>query len=309
MGWREVHRIVFRLLAAALLLSSAGCSIDDDRDVCCGNVVVEYRYLPYGVDELPTYIASMRHFVFDGDGRYVCEVGDGSNSRRQRFTLPDGDYTMVTLGNAGGSLKFDPEEQTLGTLEAELATQTRAGLYANCDELYWGVCPMHVSGRGEHRFEMRMNNIHSHLHVKVVWHNMPSHVGDYRMELCDVPVGYSLSPDRSYCVDDKIMPALNGSLGSHTLTVPLRAQELRAEFVTLRYTNDTIPCFRLWFGDEAVTGPIDLSRAFGVWGWRPESTAVQEYRIQLTIYSDDTVEVKPWVEADIEDWQDGGSFG
>lgn len=149
MGWREVHRIVFRLLAAALLLSSAGCSIDDDRDVCCGNVVVEYRYLPYGVDELPTYITSMRHFVFDGDGRYVCEVGDGSNSRRQRFTLPDGDYTMVTLGNAGGSLKFDPEEQTLGTLEAELATQTRAGLYANCERTLLGSVPDARVGRGE----------------------------------------------------------------------------------------------------------------------------------------------------------------
>lgn len=310
MIFSEVNSIGFRYwVVIVLMLSAVGCSVGDDRDMCCGNVVVTYRYLPYGVDELSTYIDTMRHYVFDGEGRYVGEVGDGCSNRCQQFMLPDGDYTMVTLGNVRSDMGFDVGGCTLESLELELLEQTRSGAYDNSDEIYWGFCPMHIEGRGEHRFEMRMNNIHSHLHVKVVWYNMPSYVGDYRMELSGVPVGYSLTPSRAYGVDDKYMPSGNGALGVHALSVPLRAQELHGEFVTFRYDDDTIPTFRLWFGDEAITGEIDLGRAFGVWGWRPESTAVQEYRIQLTIYSDDTVEVKPWVETDVEDWEDGGSFG
>lgn len=86
------------------------------------------------------------------------------------------------------------------------------------------------------------------------------------------------------------------------------SQELYGEFVTLRYTNDHIPVFRLWFGDEAVTGDIDLSRAFREWGWYPSRTHVQKYRILLKLFGDGSVEVSPWVEASIEDWVSGGTF-
>ena len=89
---------------------------------------------------------------------------------------------------------------------------------------------------------------------------------------------------------------------------PLKAQELRGEFVTMRYTAEHIPVFRLWFGDKAVTEPIDLRRAFRTWGWNPDAAAVQEYRIQLTLFADGSVEVRPWIDADVEDWQDGGTF-
>ena len=83
---------------------------------------------------------------------------------------------------------------------------------------------------------------------------------------------------------------------------------MRGEFVTLRYTADQIPVFRLWFGDKAVTEPIDLRRAFRTWGWNPDAAAVQEYRIPLTLFADGSVGVRPWIDADVEDWQDGGTF-
>ena len=44
------------------------------------------------------------------------------------------------------------------------------------------------------------------------------------------------------------------------------------------------------------------------WGWNPDAAAVQEYRIQLTLFADGSVEVRPWIDADVEDWQDGGTF-
>lgn len=224
------------------------------------------------------------------------------------FSLPDGDYTLLTLGNAESPLAFEAGDRTLATLEMELAGLTPSGEYLDADELYWGVCRMHVDGSRQQTFTTYMNNIHCHLHVKVMWHNMPEDVGAYRMEIGQVPVGYSLCPDRCHTVGDKLIPAGNGKLATHVERTPLKAQELRGEFVTMRYTAEHIPVFRLWFGDKAVTEPIDLRRAFRTWGWNPDAAAVQEYRIQLTLFADGSVEVRPWIDADVEDWQDGGTF-
>lgn len=308
MRFPTIYRWTLALATLFGALSQGGCAIDDDRDICCYNTLMEFSYVPYGIEELTTYIHSFRHFVFDDQGRFVCEILHGKDLRRQRFDLPEGDYTMISLGNAEQQLAFDASDHTLRSLEMELAQRTASGKYLNADELYWGICPMHVVKGNDNRFVTRMNNIHCHLHVKVVWYNMPEEVGDYRLELSGVPVGYSLNPESCYRVDDKILPAINGNLETYVRRTPLKAQELQAEFITMRYTDDTLPVFRLWFGEQAVTEPIDLGRAFETWGWRPQATAVQEYRIQLTIYSNGTVEVRPWIDADVEDWQNGGTF-
>lgn len=305
---RRVHKWVFSAAVLIEAMLSGGCAIDDDRDICCDNALMEFKYLPYGVEELTTYIHSLRHYVFDSGGKFYGEILHDGAAGRLRIDLPEGDYTMLTLGNADQDLVFDASDHTLRTLEMELTHCTSSGQYLNADELYWGVCPMHIAQGTRNHFVTYMNNIHCHLHIKVMWYNMPEDVGEYRMELSEVPVGYSLNPDNCYQVDDKRMPACNGHLATYVQTTPLKSQELQTEFVTMRYTDETIPVFRLWFGDRAVTGSIDLSRAFKTWGWRPEATAVQEYRIQLMIYSNGTVEVRPWIDADVEDWQNGGTF-
>lgn len=308
----RLRNIRFLRFAVAMLLAVVplwGCSLDDDRDVCCDNLRMEFRYVPYGIEELPTYIHRMRHFVFDASDRFVCELPSGPDLRLLRFKLPPGEYTMLTVGNLESRMEFRSGDRSLKTLEMELLEFTESGNCRNSDELYWGFCRFRVVRGPAQRFVTYMNNIHCHLHIKVLWHNMPEYVGDYRMELQDIPRGYRLDPSQSRAVSDKVVPAINGRLCTHELEVPLRSQELRAEFVTLRYTSDYIPVFRLWFGDRAVTGPIDLRRAFRTWGWNPDATAVQEYRIQLTLFSDGAVEVRPWIDADVEDWQNGGTFG
>ena len=79
---------------AGLCLLLCACSLEDDRDICCGNIRMEIRYVPYGVEELATYIRSLRHFVFDAGGRFVREIPSGEPIRMLRFSLPDGDYTL-----------------------------------------------------------------------------------------------------------------------------------------------------------------------------------------------------------------------
>lgn len=305
---KRLHTWHILLAMAIALLSGVGCAIDDDRDVCCGNICMETKYLPYGVEELTTYIHSLRHFVFDQDGVFLCEVPAGRDLQTTRFSLPTGSYTMLTIGNSEQLLNFHAEDHTLNSLEVELTNTTPSGKYRNADELYWGVCSMEVDETKRNTFVTYMNNIHSHLHIKVLWNNMPEDVGDYRMELQQVPIGYTLGPDGYYTVGDKIIPLNNDTLATYVRRTPLKAQELQDEFITVRYTRNHIPVFQLWFGDKAVTQPIDLSRAFNTWGWNPEATAVQEYRIQLTLFADGSVEVRPWIDADVEDWQDGGTF-
>ena len=92
---------------AGLCLLLCACSLEDDRDICCGNIRMEIRYVPYGVEELATYIRSLRHFVFDAGGRFVREIPSGEPIRMLRFSLPDGDYTLLTLGNAESPLAFE----------------------------------------------------------------------------------------------------------------------------------------------------------------------------------------------------------
>ena len=66
---------------AGLCLLLCACSLEDDRDICCGNIRMEIRYVPYGVEELATYIRSLRHFVFDAGavscGRFPPESRSG----------------------------------------------------------------------------------------------------------------------------------------------------------------------------------------------------------------------------------------
>ena len=95
------------------------------------------------------------------------------------------------------------------------------------------------------------------------------------MEIGQVPVGYSLCPDRCHTVGDKLIPAGNGKLATHVERTPLKAQELRGEFGTMRYTAEHIPVFRLWFGDKAVTG---LSTCDGLSGRGAGIPTLRPYR-------------------------------
>lgn len=301
-------RSIWRQSVLMLLSLVAGCSVSDPRDECCGNIEVNIHYVPYGVEEFTTYLHSLRHFLFDETGHFLYEVPAGPQLQRLRFTLSEGSYTLLTLGNADQELSFKTSDHTLSTLEMELSQRTPKGKYLNSDELYWGYTYLEVTNPQPQRYDTYMNNIHCHLHVKVQWSNMPEDIGTYRMELHELPVGYTLNPEAAQTIGDKVIPPDNGNLSTYVQRTELKSQELRGEFVTMRYTSSYIPVFELWFGEKAVTSPIDLGRAFKTWGWDPDATAVQEYRIQLTIYSNGSVEVRPWIDADVEDWQDGGTF-
>lgn len=316
----------FAARIAVLCLLLCSCSLDDYRDECCERgPAMRYSYCPYGQEAFAEYISTLRHYLFDEAGNYLGELSPGADLQYQPLSLEAGSYTMVTVGNASEQTLCECAPQQ-GLENFELAVrqryEDREDLLCNGDQLYWGVKSFEMDGAGGARGlpvegtrgateEMitYMNNIHCHMEVKVVWDNMPERVGDYEMELENVHAGYSLCPERSQQAGGFIVPACGEETATHRLRVPLRSQELYGEFVTLRYTDERIPTFRLRFASEQITPDIDLGRAFRTWGWYPSDTHVQKYRIQVKIFGDGRVEVTPWIDASVEDWVNGGTFG
>ena len=307
-------RQLLTALAAAMALCA--CTLDDPRDLCCPDALaMTYTYRPYGAEAFTEHIGSLRHFLFDADGGYMAELPPGQDLQYQPLDLPRGTYTMITLGNHGASTDLNHHQSPHLAALALTCTADRA------DELFWGVSRFAVADNGTAtdltpardavrytRLTTPMNNIHCHLSVRVEWANVPPYVGDYTMELDGVPGRYTLNPEMAADADGFVVP-LGEAYCACRQQVPLRSRELNAEFVTLRYTDTAIPVFRLYFGAEQIGPDIDLARAFATWGWHPSSTHVQEYSVSIRITSSGKAYLTPEVEATVEDWVDGGTFG
>ena len=344
-------RCIFnRFLVPSVLMAVglAGCSLDDDRDLCCpGKLTMHYTYRPFGAEAFGGNIFSLRHFLFGSDGRFIGELPPGEDLRRQPLDLPEGIFTIVTignmserslhehgsdpllsllslshtapytpgLGNSGGS---EDDDQTDG---GETTRETPAFL-DNADELFWGVRRFAVDAQGRgielppersagavNRLLTQMSNIHCHLSVTVEWANRPPDTGRYTMELDGVNSRYSLDPASGGETSDGFAVPEGSVPSVHRLDVPLRQLALRAEFVTLRLSDTAMPVLRILYGGERVLPDIDLARAFRSWGWHPSATHVQEYRIMLRVINENRVDVMPLVEGSVADWVNGGSFG
>ena len=88
------------VLWPVLAVLFAGCSLDDDRDLCCpGPLTMHYTYRPFGAEAFGGNIFSLRHFLFGSDGRFIGELPPGEDLRRQPLDLPEGIFTIVTIGN------------------------------------------------------------------------------------------------------------------------------------------------------------------------------------------------------------------
>lgn len=275
----------------------------------------------------------MHHFLFDGEGKFMYEVPQNSATPQvvRLNGLSIGEYTMITVGNATAAntqlTPLTPGESNLQTMLLSLANMQPDEDHANNDQLFWNARRFTVERNKEHRYVCDLSNVHCHLFVRVYWNNLPPHNGgDYTMRLEEVPVEYSLDPLREHMrlviLDEESVkgntstrhrvihtfPGLTGKLGKHFVRVPLYNFELQGELITLRYTNNRIPVFRLWHGDKPVTKPIDLKKAFSAWGWFPDEHHEQIYRIEMEIFDDGKIVVNQWADATVLDWKDGGTF-
>lgn len=324
----ELYGTTRRCVATALgamMLTIHSCSLADPRDLCCPDAcAMVYSYKPYGTEAFKEYISSLRHYLFDSNGSYIAMLPPGNDMQYQPLNLPEGSYTMVTLGNASEASATNHQE--IGhisglTLSQKAGYAESSDILGNSDELYWGVRSFAIGADGlatepdgRTRFNSKsklttyMNNIHCHLTVRVVWDNVPEYIGAYEMELDGVPAAYNLNPAKVAEADGFTVPE-SGDTAVHRLTVSMNGQELEGEFVTLRYTDETIPTLRLRYRGLQVGPAMDLRKAFRTWGWRPSLIHVQKYSIVVRLYGNGNAELTPFMEASVDDWINGGSFG
>lgn len=324
-------------LFVLLTLLAGGCDLSDPRDECCEEVRLIYRYVRTASDEYRDFISSERHFLFDGDGRFVREVPSCAGDRRQvrLRRLPEGEYTMVTVGNASEArtVLADPVPGATRLEDFRLAVRALQagddGTLGEADELFWNSRTFRYEAGRRLTYLCDMANIHCHLYLRVTWEDVPPAGGaDYSLELSRLTPGYTLQPDPEYDIvvagsrtersaesDLKYVvhrfPRVElPAAGVVRVGASLRGHELYPSAVTLRYRDDRIPTVQLLHdGTRLFHKPIDLAPIFREWGWLPSRDAEQIYRVELRILRTGLVEVLPWVDADVMDWEDGGSFG
>lgn len=304
------RRLWLTLLLATLLTS---CALEDDREECCEQAILYFHETIAGTDRFEQDIHSLRHFVFDDKGNYIQEImSNPKNIREVSLSGFDyGRYTMITVANSSERTRFEGLDCLRSFMlclsdAARSRQQTDDTAYGNADELYWNRTVFTVDGENK-TYYCPLSNLHCHLHVTASWKGVPRQRGLWTMRLYDVSTGYELG-SVGLRIDEWEHPRQTGQFGDHRAVCSVFNFELDASFVTCRWSNRHVPTLQIWCGDEPVTRPMDLEKAFAEWGWYPDRTLVQEYWLELLIGDDGSVEMRQGGQANVHDWIDGGTI-
>lgn len=298
------------LVLPVCLLLLFSCALEDERDACCWQNTVVFRYEYEGKDCFQKYIHTARWFLFGQDGGFIEEMGRMSccPQRVDIGGLPSGEYTLVCVGNLGGYGKLQGYADA-GLEAFRLQVEGEGGVFANGDRLYWGECRFTVTPGASNRFRGEMSNVHNVLNVRVEWELIPEFADGYRMELEGVGTGMSLCGNLADSIGVHCFPPVTDYSGKMAETVELRRFVLETSLVTLRWNKGHYPVLRLWNREKPVAKPIILEDIFRAWNWKPEASPVQEYSLRLLVRPDGSVVVSQRLEAGVGDWEDGGMIG
>lgn len=310
-----LRNLLFTALACCLLTS---CDVEDERDVCCKRIVMEYHYMRDGQDKFAENIRSLRYFLFNGQERFLREIPAGDDLQSQELdSLKAGGYVMVAVGNAATGTLLDASDPQSPLKDFMLQVAGEDG--RNADPLYYGICrfaPQRESAERLQRFDTQMSNVHCKLKVTVKWQNLPPVLTTdpiYRMTLENCATNYELNAANGYSIGEKQYPYSPLWTQEHRTDCALNGRQLKHTFVSLRYTNEHMPRLRIFCLQEGEyveqTPPLDLEKAFRAWGYRPSTAERQDYKIVVTIYRSGNVGVKLEMETGIADWVNGGNFG
>lgn len=302
-GWLGMFSVCLPLLFS--------CSLEDERDACCWENTVFFRYEYEGRDCFQEYIRETRWFLFGGDGGFLAEM-DRMPCCPQRVDisgLAEGDYRLVCVGNLSGCGELEGyAEEGAEAFRLRLEAED-GGLFPNGDRLYWGECRFSVRTGFSNRFRGEMSNVHCVLNVRVEWELTPEYPDGYFFRLDGIGTEMSLSGSHADSIGVHRFPPVWPFSGVMSEAVPLRRFSLESSLVTLRWAGGHYPVLRLWHRSGSVMKPVVLEDIFRRWDWRPECSPVQEYSLRLLIRPDGSVEVGQGLEAGVGDWEDGGMLG
>ena len=316
---KELRLLILGLLATLL----TSCSLDDDRDECCG-IRIHFDYFETGEDLFKQEIRFMRHFLFDGYGLFIKELSSNYDQDIVLMDLEEGDYRLITIANSTDRTWLTDMQEKITTLEEfqlriNTLQQTREDddeteetdgetdvNYGNADQLCYGNVTFTVGDEISQQLTSVLSNIHCHLHVFVYWKKQLPYGGQYTLKAYNVPSGYQLGD--TYDLADQVFPKETDTLVVHDKSEFPVNFELEFEIISMRYTNEVIPVLQLFHDDEPITRLVQLKRAFDWWGWYPSTTLVQDYWLQMEIDVDGTVRLNRWGRGRVLDWINGGTI-
>ena len=314
------------LIGVILLYFLSSCQMMDERDLCCYNVQLNYRYYRSGKNELSTRVQTMKHFLFNQDS-ILQEVYDvsGDAVKKLEVIIPSGDYTMVSFANVGDPSflkEFIVGQSKMSELELYIDNLNNDGYQNNSERLFFAYRNFSVAKSGVKYYIVDCTHAHNILTVNVKWKNAtPPASSRYQMELTKVPGNYQFPIQRWVTIGsfkaDGTLPESTSSIVVHAIPEPLGKVvthrtdgrfkpngNLEGSFISYRYTNQMIPTYCLYGDNGALMKEIDLSVFFQTMGWELSLNIEQEFDLTMTIDGD-----KVWVSAtNIADWEDGGTI-
>lgn len=321
-NWRNIFGL------CAFILFLVACTMQDDRDICCYNIRLDYRYCQNGnMNALKSNISRLRHFLFDADSVLV-EVAETEGNACNKFEriLPAGDYTIVSFANLNGISRLDSFEigyTKMDEMRLYVDNDDAAGYQSECERLFYTYRDFTVYRSGTARYIVDMSHAYNELTVNVKWKGgeVPPNK-HYVMELTDVPGDYAFSVSNHICTKtsqnsgdlpqsthNEIVYTIPGQCGrfvKYRKEARFRPNgNLQGIFVSYRYTNRNIPSFCLYGDDGPLMKQINLSKLFYAMGWELDRNVAQVFDITLTI-DGDKVYATPTV---VNDWEDGGVIG
>ncbi|MEJ8764020.1 FimB/Mfa2 family fimbrial subunit [Phocaeicola sp. HCN-40430] len=272
-----------------------------------------YRYTKQGLECFDDYIYRMHYYLFDGDGRFMRQMfpEQGNMKRVSLEGMTPGEYTLIALANLDD---YDtPDRDAKNGLENfEFVMQDffpGTNELDSGDPIYWGTSTFVIEEGASNCFVTEMANIHCILSVEFEWEGLPPYSNGYSFRLEGVSGEYSLNPEHSSMLGIQTFPKHIGEPKKARRMSELEDMKLNVSIYTLRYKEGRIPELRLWHEDRPVTKPIDLEYVFGLWGWNPDINPVQEYAVKIMLKLDGSMEVIPKADADVNDWNNGGTIG
>ena len=315
---------LFYLLSLLTLASS--CQMLDERDLCCYNVQLIYRYHRLGKDELSTRVQTMKHFLFNSDGvlQEVYNVS-GTAVKRLELVIPSGDYTIISFANVEDPSFFKAfvvGQSKMSELELYIDNLNPEGYQDNSERLYFAYRNFRVAKSGVKYYMVDCTHAHNILTVNVRWKNQsPPPNNKYTMELTNVPGNYQFPIQHWVALgeveSDATLPESTTATVVHAIPQHLEQDvhhqvqarfkangNLVGSFITYRYTDERIPSYCLYGDNGALMKVIDLAKFFRQVGWKLTLNLEQVFDITITIDGD-----KVYVSAtNIADWEDGGTI-
>lgn len=331
--WRSGK--VWWLLLLSLLSTFlwSGCTTIDERDECCEEVVLHFRYSRGAMDEFPTNIHRMDYFIFDEGERLVYHIakGEGNLQRLSLRQVDAGRYQVVAIGNATERSAFIPQrthDMRLSDLLLEVTHQLREGVQGDSDPLYYGIQAYEVKPLPTpQHFLCDMSNVHCLLVATFRWVDTPPSDGvtPFAVELIDVAKSYHLgtyykigvsgrgllhsSEERVVHSFPSLLVTAQYPLIKHQKEALYQAGRVRAELMTLRYTDQQIPMIRLLQGGKEVMRPLSLAKIFRDFKWAVSDNIEQRYELQFLLYDNGRIEVRGGDQLQVLDWINGGTIG